>query len=651
MKTLSIDIETFSDVDLRKAGVYRYAESDAFKLLLFAYSVDMGPVTCISVAEGEEIPAPILAAIHDGKVLKTAYNAQFERVCLSKHLGTPLTPDQWECTSVKASMLGLPIGLANVASVLGLANQKDLAGTALINYFCKPCKPTASNGGRTRNLPEHSPMRWDAFKNYCAKDVSVENEIRERIDWFDIPQTEKKLYDLDQRINDKGVLVDKRLISEAIRIDEVYKGRLMEEAIRITGLANPNSTAQLIRWFSAETGDDVTTLKKADVPVMLAKYDSKVVTRMLEIRQELAKTSIKKYAAMTHAVCNNNRICGLLHFYGANRTGRWAGRLVQVQNLPQNLLADIDVARTLVREGDADTVELAFGNIPDTLSQLIRTAFVAPRGKTFVVADFSAIEARVIAWLANEKWRLDVFNTHGKIYEASASQMFKIPIEEVTKGSHWRKKGKVAELACGYQGGPNALINMGALKGGLTEDDLAPMIDAWRAANPAICKLWADVNAAAIRAVDGERIDITRTGVSFFRKKEALFIGLPSGRKLAYHKPMLKSGKFGGKALVYQGMDQVSKKWGAMDTYGGKIVENLTQAIARDCLADSMLRLDAAGYTIVMHVHDEVVIEVNEETAEADLGTICDIMGAELSWAKGLPLRADAYITKHYKKD
>lgn len=651
MKTLTIDIETYSSTDLIKSGVYKYVEADDFTVLLIAYSFDGEEPTVLDIESNpyQAYLGHFKDILTDPLVLKTAFNANFERTCLSKFFGMELPAEQWECTMVKASMLGLPLSLDMVSKVLQLSEKKDAAGKALIRYFSCPCKPTKANEGRTRNLPEHASDKWQDFIDYCRQDVKTELAIREKIKFFEIPDQEKRLWYLDQRINDRGVLLDEDFINAAIAVSEENTTRLTAEAIALTSLDNPNSAAQLKKWLSEAMGEQVTSLTKEVIPALLQNTDCDIVTRALEIRQEMAKTSVKKYQAMLKGICKDGRLRGLLQFYGANRTGRWAGRLVQVQNLPKNYLADLDLARQVVKSSDTEAVELLFGNVPDTLSQLIRTAFIAPQGHSFIVADFSAIEARVIAWLANEKWRLDVFNTHGKIYEASASQMFKVPIESVTKGSALRQRGKVAELALGFQGGKNALIKMGALKEGLTESELPQLVAMWRNANKQIVRLWGVVEDAAIETVvSGQPVQIMH-GIRFSVEKNLLFIQLPSGRRLAYVRPKMKAGKFGNDSLTYEGMDQTTKQWTVQDTYGGKLVENIVQAIARDCLAVAMLRLDNAGFNIVMSVHDEVVIE--ESDSHVRLGEVNEIMGVPIPWAKGLPLTADSYETKFYKKD
>lgn len=649
MNTLAIDLETFSSVDIRSAGMYKYVQSDDFEILLCAYSINGTPVECFEwsadTAEAQLFRDVLTTYLLNPEYLKSAFNAPFEIACLSKALGVDLDASQWSCTMAKAAQVGLPLSLEQVASMLKLSEQKDTKGKALIKYFCMPCKATKANGGRTRNLPEHAPEKWEAFKEYCRQDVVTEQAVRTKIDFFEVPPMEVEIWNLDQKINRTGILIDPLLVRNAIRLDLEYKEKITAEAVTLTGLDNPNSVAQLKRWLETETGEAVESLDKKALPELLASASSDTVREMLRLRGELSKTSVKKYAAMMKARGTDNRIRGLLQYYGANRTGRWAGRLVQVQNLRQNHLHDLDLARNVVKAGDLDVLEMTFGNVPDTLSQLIRTAFVARPGSRFIVSDFSAIEARVIAWLSGEKWRLDVFNTHGKIYEASASQMFKVPIESVTKGSDLRGKGKIAELALGYQGGPGALIAMGALDMGLTEDDLKPIVTLWRNANKKIVRYWYDVQDAAIEAVDTGATVILRN-VKFYTKKNIFFIELPSGRRLCYLRPAIRDGKY-GKIIIYEGMDQTTKKWGRQDTYGGKLVENIVQAVARDLLAHALIQLDKAGFSIVMHVHDEVVIEEPVRSAEE----VSKIMATGPAWAKGLPLTADSYETFYYKKD
>lgn len=649
MKTLSIDIETYSSEDLTKTGVYKYAEAEDFEILLFAYAYDDGPVEIVDLASGETLPHQVFLDMRDPTVLKTAFNANFEITCINRAFPGMQFPEQWECTMVKSAMLGLPMSLDGVAKALNLEQQKMAAGRALIRYFSMPCKPTKSNGMRTRNLPHHDPDKWALFKEYCKQDVETERAIRNKERWFTIPQKERELWLLDQRIIGTGVLIDRRMVENAIRMDDDHKEILTAEATELTGLDNPNSPAQLKEWLTEQTGEEVTSLTKTAIPELLDASDSEEVTRVLELRQEMSKTSTKKYQAMLDAVCADGRVRGLLQFYGASRTGRWAGRLVQVQNLPQNHLPDLDLARETVIEGDRELVEMLYGNVPDTLSQLIRTAFIAPEGHRFIVADFSAIEARVTAWLAGEKWRLDVFASHGKIYEASASQMFKVPIDSIDKGSPLRQKGKIAELALGYQGGVGALKAMGGERMGLSEPEMQEIVDSWRLANPNIVRLWYDIQEAAMAVIGNIGRTVEVRGCRFKWDKGLMWITLPSGRSLCYATPGIGKNRFGGDSITYWGINQTTRKWEKQETYGGKLVENIVQAIARDCLAHSMLRLAEEGFKIVMHVHDEVVIE--EPYDGKTLEEACRIMGEPISWAPGLLLRADGYETEYYKKD
>lgn len=650
IKVLGIDIETFSSIDIASCGLYKYAESDDFTILLFAYACDDKPVQMVDLASGEELPDRIFQALTDPKILKTAFNATFERICIGRYYGIELPIEQWECTMVRSAMLGLPLSLAQVGKVLNLEEQKMNEGKALIKYFSCPCKSTKTNGGRTRNLPEHAPDKWDTFKRYCIRDVEVERTIRSKTKAYSIPEGEKELYLFDQRINDRGVLVDMDFVKHAIRMDTLYKGRLNAEAAEISGLDNPNSVAQLKTWFEKETGNEIVTLSKKDIPDLLKVADSNIVERMLCIRQEMAKTSTKKYEVMEKAACADNRVRGLLQFYGANRTGRWAGRSVQVQNLPQNHIDDIDYARTLVKEGDLDMFEMMYGNVPDTLSQLIRTAFIAKPGYTFIVCDFSAIEARVIAWLAGEQWRLDVFRTHGKIYEASASMMFHVPVEEITKTDPRRQKGKIAELALGYQGGVGAMKTMGGEKMGLSEAEMQEIVTHWRKANPAIVKLWDKIQEAAMVCIESKSPTTIDQGINFYMRLGALMIQLPSGRSLAYPRPFIGENRFGARSICYEGLNQTTKQWGKQETYGGKLVENIVQAIARDCLALTILRLEKSGYPIVFHVHDEVIIEARTDGSQT-LEKVEEVFRQPIPWAKDLPLKGAGYITDYYLKD
>ena len=651
MKTLSIDIETFSDIDLGKCGVYRYTDSPNFDILLFAYSMDEGPVNLIDLASGEEMPDEIIEAILSNEIIKTAFNANFERVALMRYLSRKLSksvyldPSSWRCSEVQAAMLGLPLHLEGVARVLRLDVQKMAEGKPLIRYFCIPCKPTAANGGRSRNLPIHAPDKWDLFKEYNIRDVEVELAIREKIKDFPIPETEQALYELDQRINDRGFKADMDFVMQAISCDRQFTVVATEKAYELTGLENPNSVSQLKDWLS-ERGVEVESLSKKNVQELVNETEGEV-EEALKLRLLMAKTSVKKYEAIERAVCSDGRVHGLFQFYGANRTGRFAGRLVQVQNLPQNHLKDLKLARDLVKEGRFDDLEMLFGNTPGVLSELIRTAFIPKENHRFIVADFSAIEARVLSWLAGEKWRIEVFKSHGKIYEASASQMFHVPIDEITKGSPLRQKGKISELACGYGGGVGALKSMGALEMGVEEHELQGLIDNWRRANPHIVNFWWEVDKMAIKAVK-ERTRTRTHGILFTYKSGMLFITLPSGRDLVYVKPKLMLNKFGREGLTYEGIG-TTKKWERIETYGPKLVENIVQAASRDLLAEAMLRLDKAGFDIVAHVHDEVICEV--PVGESSVEEVCKIMSVNPKWAKGLPLDADGFECDFYQKD
>jgi len=645
MQILGIDLETYSSVDLRNAGVYAYTSAPDFEILLFAYAWNDEPVDIVDLASGEKLPKEVIEALTDNSIIKTAFNAAFERTCLSAYLKQPLSPKEWRCSAVQSSLLALPHSLTGVAEVLGSKQQKMREGRALVKYFCTPCKPTKSNDGRTRNLPHHHPEKWETFKSYCKQDVEVERAIRKRLNHYPVPDKEQEIWELDQAINDRGILVDTKLVKNAIRCDQQRMIAALEEAKELTGLDNPNSVAQLKTWLLGN-GVEIESLSKKTVEEMTKTTEGKV-KRLLELRQELAKTSIKKYRAIRRALCPDNRVRGLLQYYGANRTGRWAGRIVQVHNLPQNHLPDLDDAREIVKDGDFDFLEMIYDSVPNVLSELIRTTFIPSPGHRFIVADFSAIEARVIAWLAGETWRLEVFKTHGKIYEASASQMFKVPIESITKTSPLRQKGKISELALGYGGSVSALVNMGALEMGLTEEELKPLVDAWREANPKIVNLWREVNNAALKAVNDRQPQTVRQ-LKFIFTKGMLFITLPSGRKLAYVKPKLEPNRFGHDGLTYEGVGGENKWWGRIGTYGGKLVENITQAIARDCLAEAMLRLDKAGYKIGIHVHDEVVIDA--PLGYGSVEEVCEIMGEPISWAEGLPLNADGFETTFYKK-
>lgn len=643
-QTLEMDIETFSDVDLIKCGVYAYADSPAFEVLLFAYSFDGEETQIIDLAQGESIPAEVEAAIFDDSVTKTAFNANFERTCLSRFFGTRLSPDSWHCSAVQAALLALPRSLEDVGAVLGLDKQKMKEGKELIRYFCMPCKPTKANGGRIRNLPCHAPEKWELFKTYCKRDVDVEKAIRQKLHHFPIPESEMEMYRLDQEINDRGVLVDLALVYQAISCERLHKEIVTKRAYELTGLDNPNSVAQMKGWLEGK-GLEIESLSKQAVSDLIKETDGEV-EELLRLRLLMAKTSVKKYEAMERSVCKDGRVHGLLQFYGANRTGRWAGRLVQVQNLPQNHIVDLELARNLVKQGRFEDVELFYDSTPNVLSELIRTAFIPKEGCHFLVADFSAIEARVLAWLSGEQWRLDVFASHGKIYEASASAMFHVPIGEITKGSPLRQKGKISELALGYGGSVGALTSMGALDMGLTEEELSPLVSTWRNANPHITQFWWDVDAAAVRAVTEKRR--TKAGRIIFEYKSGiLFVMLPSGRKLAYVKPRMAVNKFGRDGLTYEGISE-NKKWSRIETYGPKLVENIVQGTARDLLAEAMLRVEKAGYRIVMHCHDEIIAEVPEGVGSVE--DLSEVMAVQPEWADGLPLRADGYECTFYQK-
>jgi len=646
MKNLSIDIETYSDQPLPKTGVYRYVESPVFEILLFSYSVDGAPVQLVDLACGEMIPEEIIAALTDDSVLKWAFNATFERICLSRYLGLPtgeyLEPDSWRCSMVWAATMGLPLSLEGVGAVLGLEKQKLTEGKDLIKYFCQPCAPTKTNGQRTRNLPAHSPEKWLAFRKYNIRDVETEMAIQTRLAKYPVPESIWEEYHIDQEINDRGVALDMELVKQAILLDARSRSELTQAMKELTSLENPNSVQQMKLWL-ADNGLETDTLGKKAVAEML-KSATPEMRRVLTLRQQLAKSSVKKYQAMETAVCSDGRARGMFQFYGASRTGRWAGRIIQMQNLPQNHLSNLADARGLVRDGDFDAVEMFFDDVPDTLSQLIRTAFVPREGAKLIVADFSAIEARVIAWLAGEDWRQKVFADGKDIYCASASQMFGVPVEKHGINSHLRQKGKIAELALGYGGSVGALKAMGALEMGLQEEELQPLVQAWRDANPRIVQFWWAVDEAVKNAVIFK--ERTRThGISFECRSGMLFITLPSGRKLAYVKPKIGTNKFGGDCVTYEGTGS-TKKWERLDSYGPKFVENIVQATARDILCYAMKTLRCCS--IVMHIHDEVVIEADPRMS---MEAVCDQMGRTPPWAKGLQLRADGYETEFYRKD
>lgn len=659
MHHLSIDLETYSSVPIAKAGAQKYIQSPDFEILLFAYSLDGGDVHIIDLAQGELLPQWLASALSDPQYIKHAYNASFEWGCLSKFMGT-LPIDQWRCTMFHGLYCGYTAGLDATGKALGLPadKQKLSTGKALIRYFCVPCAPTKTNGGRTRNYPRHDPAKWALFKEYCIGDVTTEMEILHRLENFPVPPELEKQWQTDVLINARGVAVDMDMVRGALWIGETTRDQLTEEAVTLSGLINPNSVKQLMQWLEEELDEELTDLRKDTVSRLLnGNLTNDTARRMLEIRQELGKTSTKKYNAIEAAVCADGRVRGLLQFYGANRTGRWAGRLVQVQNLPRTYVEPLPLARDLVKRRETASLRALFGSVPDTLSQLIRTSFIAEPGNALVDADFSAIEARVISWLAGESWRLDVFRTHGKIYEASASQMFGVPLERIKKGNPeyaLRQKGKVAELALGYQGSTGALIKMGALDMGLTEAELPDIVNRWRDANKRIRDLWYSMEAAAVQVIQtgqpvGLRSLVLAREMDAGNNLDFLTIRLPSGRKLYYAHPSLGQNQWGKPSITYMGMDQTTKKWKLIETYGGKLVENCVQAIARDCLAVAIERLEAANYPVVFHVHDEVVVECAAERASLD--DIAAIMGQPVSWAPDLPLGADGWVGAFYKKD
>lgn len=649
MKKLSCDIETFSDVDLIRCGVYKYADSPNFEMLLFAYAVDDGDVHIIDIAGGEELPEEIIQAIKSDTVVKTAYNAQFERVCLSRYLKLPegeyLNPQSWYCTAVQAAELALPLSLADVGSVLGLERQKMTEGKELIKYFCVPCKPTKSNGNRTRNRPCHDINKWETFKKYCMRDVDVERQIADKLKMYPIRDEEHRLYVLDQIINDRGVLVDSELAEQAVKLNSIQTTVAVEQAYMITGLENPNSVTQLKQWLK-ENGVEIESLSKKAVKSLADETDGDV-SEMLKLRLLMAKTSVKKYEAVIRSVCSDNRVHGMMRFCGANRTGRWSGNILQPQNLPQNHLPDLTLARDIVKDGDFEMLDMTFGNVPNVLSELIRTVLIPKQNHRFIVADFSAIEARVLSWLAGEQWRLDTFRNGGDIYCASASQMFHVPVEKHGVNGHLRQKGKISELACGYGGSVGALKNMGAVEMGVPEDELQGLINDWRNANPHIVKLWTEVGNAAMKAIK-EKTIVSLGMLVFMYERGILFIRLPSGRRLSYIKPRIGTNRFGGDSITYMGVG-TSKKWERLETFGGKLVENIVQAIARDLLASAMINVANAGYDIVFHVHDEIIAEAPDGQGSVD--EMCKLMSINPDWADGIPLSADGYECEYYRKD
>lgn len=645
-RRLLIDLETFSSVDISKSGAFRYTESPDFEILLLAYAWNDGPVRVLDLTDPlghDELP-DILTAILDPDTVKVAHNSAFERACLSRYLGRALPAGEWEDTMVLAAMNGLPQSLDAAGAALQLSEQKIKEGTSLISYFCKPCKPTISNGGRTRNLPIHAPEKWERFIEYCRRDVEVEQQIYYRLRSFPVTDFERRVWALDARINERGVLVDTELVEAAIAVDEAFTAAHSAELRRLTGLDNPNSVAQLKTWLAA-VGIEADSLDKATVTDLLETVTDPTIRRVLELRRLLGKTSTKKYQAMLAAACEDNRVRGIMQYYGAGRTGRWAGRIVQPQNLPQNHLDGIDKARELVRQRDLESLELCYDNVPDVLSQLIRTALIAKPGHTFLVADYSAIEARVIAYLAGEKWRMDVFAEGGDIYCSSASQMFKVPVVKHGVNGHLRQKGKIAELACGYGGGVGALKAFGADKMGLTEQEMQDIVTQWRIASPKIPQFWRAAEDAARQALDYPgRVTKLPCGVRYIKDKDALRCRLPSGRVLSYWGAWLDDD--GG--ICFMGQNQTTRKWEKSETWGGKLVENIVQAYARDCLAVALDRLDNAGYDIVFHVHDEIIAEAQDGSRWEDMA---EIMGQPIDWAPGLLLRGDGYSTKFYMKD
>lgn len=647
-RVLHIDLETYSDIDIGKCGAYRYVDSPNFEILLLAYAYDDDSVTVIDLAQGEQIPKDVLEDIADEGITKVAHNAAFERICLSKFLNTHLDPEAWHCTMVHALSLGLPASLADVGKALNLGEdkQKMAVGKRLITYFCKPCKPTQANGQRTRNYPHHDPEKWDLFKEYNRQDVVTEQAIYDRLMKFPLPDSEQILYCLDQSINDYGIGVDTELMTNVIGYSEEYEAALRKECEELTGGINVHSIVQLKQWLSEQEGRQIDSLTKDDVDQLL-KLDLKPSSkRILELRQETGRTSVKKYEAFERSICSDGRIHGAFQFYGAGRTGRWAGRLIQPQNFPRNAFEDIALARQLVKSKQWDEIEMLYGSMNDVFSTLIRTLIVPPEGMTFAIADYSAIEARVVAWMADEKWRQDVFANGGDIYCMSATQMFGVPVEKHGQNSHLRKKGKVAELACGYGGGVGALRKMGGEQMGLSEKEMDDIVKKWRRSSPHVVKLWRELGDAAIEAIDTRLRVKCRHGVSFKYAKGILFMQLPSGRSLAYVQP-----RFDGRELTYMGMNQTTRKWERTKTWGGKLTENLIQAVARGCLAVSMTKIQKAGYHIVMHVHDEVIVEVPSDDAEGHLKRIEDLMGEPIEWAPGLLLTADGFNSPYYRKD
>lgn len=660
MHTISIDIETYSSNDLNKCGVYKYVQAADFDLLLFGYAVDGGAVQVVDLAKGEEMPKEILEALSDESITKWAFNSNFERICLSEWLrrnhpehftsysiledtvGDYLDPHGWKCSMIWSAYMGLPLSLAGAGAVLGLEEQKMKEGKDLIRYFCVPCKATKSNGGRTRNLPEHDMEKWDLFKAYNQRDVEVEQSIQQKLAKFPVPDFVWDEFWLDQEICDRGIAIDRKMVEEAIALDEISKNELSETMCEMTSLDNPNSVMQMKQWLSRQ-GIEMDSLGKKEVAKLIGEVDGEL-KEVLQLRQQLAKSSVKKYVAMQNAVCDDGRARGMFQFYGANRSGRWAGRIIQLQNLPQNHMEDLEEARGLVRNGDYAALSMLYDSVPEVLSELIRTAFVARDRYKFVVSDFSAIEARVLSWLAGEKWRTEVFVNNGDIYCASASAMFGVPVEKHGENTHLRQKGKIAELALGYGGSVGALKSMGALEMGIAEEELQPLVDMWRQSNPNIVRFWWDVDRAVKNVVKNRTQDEVK-GIRFYYQSGMLFIRLPSGRQLSYVKPRMGENKFGGESVTYEGIGG-TKKWERIESYGPKFVENIVQAISRDILSFAMQTLSHCF--ICGHVHDELIIECSKDVS---LDAICEQMGRTPYWATRLVMRADGYETEFYKKD
>lgn len=656
-KNLFIDVETYSSVNIKESGAYKYIESPDFEILIIGYALNDNPVKIIDLAQGEEIPEEFEEALLDQDCIKVAHNAVFERLSF-KRIGYNIPAEQWYCTSVKAAYCGLPLSLDEVSKALNLTDKKLDTGKALIKYFSCPCKATRINGMRTRNYPEHAPEKWEMYKEYNKYDVLAEREIFHRLEKYEIPEIERKMYILDQNINDRGILVDIELAKSAIDVDNTYTSILVQQAQQLTGLKNPNSPAQIRKWIEDKTSNVVLSLSKESMPDLMKEFaDYPDIIEMLNIRKKLSKTSIKKYYAMLNCAMKDHRVRGTFQFYGANRTGRWAGRLLQLQNLSKNHISHIEIPREMIRARDWESVEMMYDDVADILSQLVRTALIAPSGKVFSVADFSAIEARVISWLANEKWRMDVFHGDGKIYEATGAKMFNVPISAITKGSVLRDKSKISELALGYEGSLGALKRMGGERMGLSDTEMMSLVRKWRSANPAIVDMWKEIDEASKEAVRYQRpVSCTCRNIIFDCDGEFMTIQLPSGRKLFYYGPKFKDKKIGRstmptRVLCYQGVVQETKQWGEIDTYGGKLTENIVQAISRDLLGNSMLNLEANGYYPVCHIHDEILSEVPEKNAQAYYGEMASIMGTPPEWASDLPLRADGYITPFYLKD